>query len=151
MYKYGFLLFGTLFGFILSRAGATTQNNYAELFLFSNLQLLWVILSAVATALVGLYLFKHLNVTRFASDESLDYSTKPYRKSLVSGALLFGMGWGIVGACPGTAPVMIGEGKLMAVFVVLGIALGTLLYGFAASTSNKRKQLLLNQVAFEEG
>ena len=150
MQKYGFLLFGTLFGFILSRAGATTQDNYAELFLFSNLQLLWVILSAVATALVGLYLFRLFKVTRFASDDSLDYSTKPYRKTLVSGALLFGMGWGIVGACPGTAPVMIGEGKLMAVFVVLGIALGTLLYGFAASYANKRKQTF-NQVAFEEG
>ena len=43
MKKYTFLLFGAGFGFLLSRAGATTYDFYAKLFLFEDFQLLWII------------------------------------------------------------------------------------------------------------
>jgi len=48
---------------------------------------------------------------------------------LVIGATLFGIGWGLSAACPGTAPAMLGEGKLLAGFTVLGIVIGTYLFG----------------------
>lgn len=129
MHKYGFLLLGTLFGFLLSRAGATTQDYYAQLFLFQDLQLLWVILSAVTVGSIGIAAFKWLRVRRLGGSTALDFQTKPMRRGLIGGALLFGIGWGVTGACPGTAPAMLGEGKLMALFTIAGIALGTLLYG----------------------
>ena len=44
-------------------------------------------------------------------------------------ALLFGLGWGVAGACPGTVLVMLGEGKLGALFTIAGITAGTYLYG----------------------
>ena len=48
---------------------------------------------------------------------------------LVAGSLLFGAGWGLAGACPGTALAMLGEGKLGAGFTIVGLVLGTYIYG----------------------
>lgn len=127
--RYSFLLLGTVFGFLLSRAGATTFDFYAQLFLFTDLQLLWVIATAGVVGIVGTALFKRLRVRAWADGQPLAFEGKPMRKTLVLGALLFGVGWGLSGACPGTAPVMLGEGKLLAGFTLAGILLGTYLYG----------------------
>ncbi len=58
--NYVFLLFGAVFGFLLSRAGATTFDFYAKLFLFENLQLLWVIATAATVGALGVFLLKRL-------------------------------------------------------------------------------------------
>jgi len=127
--RYSFLLLGTVFGFLLSRAGATTFDFYAELFLFTNLQLLWVIATAGLVGIVGVALFKRVKLRAVADGEPLSFQGKPMRKTLVFGALLFGIGWGVSGACPGTAPAMLGEGKMLAGFTLIGILSGTYLYG----------------------
>jgi len=126
--NYAFLLFGAVFGFLLSRAGATTFDFYAKLFLFQDLQLLWVIAAAATVGALGVFLLKHLRA-RALDGQALVYDGKPMRRGLVLGALLFGVGWGVSGSCPGTAPAMLGEGKLLAGFTILGILLGTYLYG----------------------
>lgn len=126
--NYSFLLFGAVFGFLLSRAGATTFDFYAKLFLFQDLQLLWVIATAATVGALGVLLLKRLRA-RSLDGQPLSYEGKPMRRGLVIGALLFGVGWGASGACPGTAPAMLGEGKLLAGFTLLGILLGTYLYG----------------------
>lgn len=126
--NYSFLLFGTAFGFLLSRAGATTFDFYAKLFLLRDFQLLWVIATAAVVGATGVLLFKRLRA-RSLDGQPLSYDGKPMRRGLVIGALLFGIGWGLSGSCPGTAPAMLGEGKLLAGFTMLGILLGTYLYG----------------------
>jgi uncharacterized membrane protein YedE/YeeE len=126
--KYSFLLFGAVFGFLLSRAGATTFDFYAKLFLLQDFQLLWVIVTAAAVGATGVLLLKRLRV-RALDGRPLSYEGKPMRRGLVPGALLFGVGWGLSGSCPGTAPAMLGEGKLLAGFTILGILAGTYLYG----------------------
>lgn len=123
-----FLALGTLFGFLLSRAGATTQDLYAELFLFENLQLLWVIATATAVGIVGVALFKRWRLHAIFQKDELAFAGKPMRRGLIAGSLIFGVGWGVSGACPGSAPAMLGEGKLLAGFVIGGILLGTYTY-----------------------
>lgn len=127
--KYFFLLFGTAFGFLLSRAGATTFDFYAQLFLFTDLQLLWVIGTAGVVGMAGTWLLKRLHAQGWYDRQPLSFQGKSMRPTLIAGALLFGIGWGLAGACPGTAPVMLGEGKMAAGFTILGIIFGTYLYG----------------------
>ncbi len=127
--KFLFLLFGTLFGFLLSRAGATTFDFHAQLFQFGDLRLLWVIASAVTVGVAGIFAMKWWRVRSWIGGELLQFDGKPMRRQLVPGALMLGIGWGLTGSCPGTAPVMLGEGKLAALFTVAGIALGTYIYG----------------------
>jgi len=128
-----FLSFGILFGFLLSRAGATTYDFYAQLFLFQDLQLLWVISSAVGVGLIGLSALKWLGLKSLIGRENLQLKGKLYKSALIPGSLIFGLGWGLAGACPGTVLAMLGEGKLGAVFTILGIVLGTYIYGWQTS------------------
>lgn len=128
--KYLFLPLGTAFGFLLSRAGATTYDYYATLFLFRDLQLMWVILAAVAVGAPGLWLMRRAQLKTLLSASVINPPKKPFRRSLIGGSLLLGAGWGLAAACPGTVLAMVGEGKLSGLFVIGGILLGTWLFGF---------------------
>lgn len=129
MGRYGFLIFGTVFGFLLSRAGATTYDYYAGLFLFRDFQLMWVIAAGAAVGAVGLSILERRGIRTLAGGELLELRRKPWKKGLVLGSLILGVGWGLAGACPGTALAMFGEGKLGTGFTILGIFAGTYLYG----------------------
>lgn len=130
------MLFGILFGFILSRAGATTYDFYAKLFLFQDLQLLWVIATAATVGMVGVAILKSLQARSVLDGQPLSFAGKPYTKSLIVGSLIFGLGWGFASACPGTALVMLGEGKLGALFTIVGIVMGTYLFGLRRSAES---------------
>jgi uncharacterized membrane protein YedE/YeeE len=54
--------------------------------------------------------------------------SKPVRPGTVPGAILFGAGWALVGACPGAALVQLGEGKLGAVASLAGMLAGAWLH-----------------------
>ena len=124
-----YLLLGTLFGFALSRAGATTYEFYAGLFLFKNFQLLKVIGTAVVVGMMGFALVRRFKPRSLLQKEPITITPKPNKKTLIPGSLIFGMGWGLAGACPGTALVMLGEGKLGVLFTLTGLILGTYSYG----------------------
>lgn len=140
MKKYILLFFGIVFGFILSRAGATTYDYYAQLFLFQDLQLLWVIVTAGAVGVVGVYFFKAIKARSLFEKQPIDFQGKSYIKTLMPGSLIFGLGWGLAGACPGTVLAMLGEGKLGAIFTIAGVLLGTYLYGVQQTWMEKSRQ-----------
>lgn len=124
-----FLPLGVAFGFLLSRAGATTYDYYAELFLFRDLQLVWVIGCAVLVGAPLLALLKRYRVRAVFDGAPIQFQPKPFKRGLVLGSLMLGVGWGLSAACPGTVLAMLGEGKLGAACTVLGIVIGTWLYG----------------------
>ena len=126
--KYLFIFFGIAFGFLMSRAGATNFDFYAQLFLFENLQLLWVILFAVITGMTGMVILKKVKVEAVINGAKLTFKAKPKQKGVAIGALIFGAGWGLTGTCPGSAAVMLGEGKVIVLAAGFGILLGTYIY-----------------------
>lgn len=128
--KYLFLPLGTLFGFLLSRGGATTYDYYAQLFLFQDLQLMWVIGVAVVVGAPLLYLMRRFGTRTLLGSQPISFAKKPMRRGLVVGSLILGTGWGLTAACPGTVLTMVGEGKLAGLFTIFGISLGTWLYGY---------------------
>lgn len=132
-----FILLGGTFGFLLSRAGATSYDFYPGLFLFTDLQLLWVIAVAAGVGVIGNLLIKLLKAKSIIGKQLIQPEKKPYKKTLIPGSLLFGIGWGLAGACPGTALAMLGEGKLGSLFTIAGFLLGTYLYGVFKSVQTK--------------
>ncbi|MBW2735764.1 MAG: YeeE/YedE family protein [Deltaproteobacteria bacterium] len=137
MSKYLFLPMGIVFGFILSRAGATTYDFYAKLFLLQDLQLLWVIGTAALVGVIGVFLLKRTRARTLIGKEPISFEGKPYKKTLIGGSVIFGVGWGLAGACPGTALAMLGEGKLGALFTISGILIGTWIYGLLQNDDAK--------------
>ncbi|AHC16583.1 DUF6691 family protein [Salinispira pacifica] len=128
-----FIGLGALFGFLLSRAGATTYDFYPKLFLFQDLQLLWVIVTAAGIGFLGNQIYKAVKAKTLISRQIASYTHKPWKKGLVPGSLIFGLGWGLAGACPGTALAMLGEGKLGTLFTILGFFIGTYIHGYFMS------------------
>ena len=122
---------GTLFGFLLSRSGATTYDFHAEMFLLENFQLVYVIGAAVVTASIGIWILKQFQVNSVADCAPIDFAKKPDKPGLLFGAVLFGIGWAMTASCPGSVPAMLGEGKISAIFVIVGILIGTFVYGRA--------------------
>jgi hypothetical protein len=128
MNQFVYLIFGVAFGMLLSLAGATTFDFYAQLFQFKNMQLSRVIASAVLVGIVGIFLMKRLKARAVLTGEPIQFEIRQPPKNWIIGSLLFGAGWALTGSCPGSAPAMLGEGKLIIVPVLLGVIVGTYLY-----------------------
>ena len=60
--------------------------------------------------------------------ESLWPAKKEIDRSLLSGALLFGVGWGLVGLCPGPAVTNLATLSLPVIVFIIAMAIGMLAY-----------------------
>ena len=122
-----YVVFGTIFGLILSRSGAADYNYIQSMFLFTSFQLYGIIGTAVALTAPGIWLIKRHG--RTALGRPITIELKPQHRGNIVGGVLFGIGWSICGMCPGPIFVNIGEGKVYA-FAALGGALaGAGLFG----------------------
>jgi uncharacterized protein len=121
------LLFGTVFGFVLSRSGAADYNYIQAMFLFTNLQLYGIIGTAVVLTAPGLWLIKRYG--RTALGRPIEIELKARNRGNVVGGLLFGVGWSMAGMCPGPIFVNIGEGKIYAAAALAGALAGAGLFG----------------------
>jgi uncharacterized membrane protein YedE/YeeE len=121
-----YALFGTAFGFVLSRSGAADYDFVQGMFLLESFQLYGIIGSAVAVTAPGLWLLKRAG--RTATGEALAVAPKPRHPGNVAGGLLFGVGWSVTGMCPGPILVNVGEGKLYALGALAGALAGAALF-----------------------
>jgi uncharacterized membrane protein YedE/YeeE len=138
--------FGALFGFVLSRGRASDYDTIAGMFRLSDLHLFGVIGGAIATAGVGLWLLRRSG-NRTITGAPVELGRKPWQPGAFVGGLVLGAGWALSGACPGTSLVQVGEGKILAVFTVGGILLGTYLFGYLRSYWTARRQADATQLA----
>jgi uncharacterized membrane protein YedE/YeeE len=117
------IAFGLVFGFLLSRAGATDYDAIAGMFMLSDLHLVGVIVLAIAVAAAGFALFRRFRV-RARDGAPIALARKPFTPGVVWGGLMFGVGWALAGTCPGTALAQIGEGRLAGLVTFAGIVFG---------------------------
>lgn len=92
--------------------------------------LAFVMVGAIAVGLIGFAFAMRHERTLLGLPMRLPRSGKIDRR-LVVGSLLFGIGWGLVGFCPGPALVAVGTGQLKAFAFVLAMAVGMALFEFA--------------------
>ena len=122
-----YLGFGALFGYFLSKARATDYDTIVNMFLCRDFQLYGVILTAIAVVMLGLALMRKKNISTKSGAAFYDQVVEWNSHRLI-GAFIFGSGWALAGTCPGTAMTQIGEGKVMAIFTVIGILAGVWAY-----------------------
>lgn len=112
----GFLI-GVAFGFLLDRGGATDFDIIVNQLLLKDFTVLKIIFTAIVTGMIGVHL-----IVRYLPP---DLQPKPCRwKAIVIGGSIFGVGFALLGLCPGTAAGAVGTGSVHAVFGVIGMLLG---------------------------
>jgi uncharacterized membrane protein YedE/YeeE len=121
------LLSGIAFGFVIQRVGATNANKMARAHLMMDGDIPRFMLMAVALSAVGLLGLQVANVGR-----TLIIPTSLVATSIAG--ILFGIGWGFCGYCPGTTWAAAGEGRMDAVFALLGGLAGTALFAHLHET-----------------
>ena len=81
-------------------------------------------LSAIVVSMIGIHWL--------AAQGLIGLSHKPMNVgAVVLGGALFGIGWAVMGFCPGTAVGALGEGRWHAAFAILGMLAGAALYAEA--------------------
>ncbi|HSO60709.1 MAG TPA: YeeE/YedE thiosulfate transporter family protein [Desulfobacterales bacterium] len=116
------LVFGILFGFLLQKGGATKYDVIVGQLLLTDFTVLKIMLSAVLTGMIGIYLMKTLGWVELSPKSGSMGSN-------IIGGLIFGVGFAVLGYCPGTIAGAIGNGYLDALVGGLaGILIGTVLF-----------------------
>ncbi|MBL0013496.1 MAG: YeeE/YedE family protein [Flavobacterium sp.] len=124
-----FILVGFLFGIVLTKSEAVSWYRIYEMFQFQSFHMYGIIMVAIGVGVVGLQLIKRNQIKNSSGDPiSIAEKEKGSFRYWIGG-LFFGLGWALVGACPGPIFILLGAGFLPVVFVLVGALLGTFLYG----------------------
>jgi len=116
------LCMGICFGFLLQRGGVTRYEVIMGQLLLQDWTVLKVMLSAVVTGMVGVYALRIPGLVQLHRKSGSVGST-------VIGGLIFGVGFALLGYCPGTMAGAAGQGSLDAlVGGVSGMLAGTWIY-----------------------
>lgn len=115
------LLTGIAFGAILQRVGASSFEMIVNMLRLKNLTIMKFLFLAIAVGSVGMYTF-----AQFWPEQAHIGIAPLYLLGLTVGGLIFGVGWAVSGYCPGTVLVAVAEGKIDALFTILGGLAGAL-------------------------
>ena len=85
--------------------------------------------SALVVGLIGIQWMKKKEVKDIDGEKIvIQPKTKSIARYLIGG-IFFGLGWALVGACPGPIFVLLGAGVYPILITILGALIGTFLYG----------------------
>ncbi len=124
-----YLITGIAFGVIMFKSEAASWFRIFEMFQFNSFHMYGIIGSALATGVIGIQLIKRLKLKSFSGEEIIIPPKAKGWKNYLFGGILFGLGWGLAGACPGPIFTLIGAGFLPLILVLVFAVLGTFVYG----------------------
>ena len=98
---WGFL-FGIIFGFLLQKGGVTKYDVILGQLLLEDFTVIKIMLSAVVTGMIGIHLMQSLGWIQ------LNPKSGSWGKNAIGG-LIFGLGFAVLGYCPGTIAGAVGN------------------------------------------
>ena len=124
-----FLLIGIFFGIVLVKSEAVSWYRIYEMFRFQSFHMYGFIGTAIMTGIIFLQISKKVQFkSLMGADISVPLKEKGYKKYLLGGTL-FGLGWALVGVCPGPMYILLGTGVFSMLVVIIAAFLGAMLYG----------------------
>ena len=120
-------LFGLIFGVGLVISGMTDPN---RILAFLDVAGDWdpslalVMVAAIVVALPAFAFARRSKASALGETIILPDRRKPITSSLLAGAAIFGVGWGLSGLCPGPAIVLLSSGTLKALVFFAAVAIG---------------------------
>jgi hypothetical protein len=118
-------VFGIVFGFLLQKGGVAKYHILLGVLILEDFTVIKVMLSAIVVGMLGVLTLNglglvqlHIKPTRYAAN--------------IIGGLLFGVGFALIGYCPGTGTAALGQGNFDAIAGILGLLAGSYLYAEAS-------------------
>ena len=135
----GYLGLGAYFGLVLAKAEVISWFRIQEMFRFDSFHMYGVLGSGVLVAMLSLWLLRKLGrlAPRDCDEETAARAPcalepKDATPGLVrywAGGTIFGLGWALLGACPGPLYILIGHGETVYLVGLLAALAGTWTYG----------------------
>ena len=124
------IVFGFIFGFLLQKGGVGTYHILIGQLLFQDWTVVKIMLTAIVVGMIGIFILHH-----FAK---VNLHIKPTKLAPnITGGLLFGAGFALIGYCPGTAAAAVGQGSWDALFGMAGLVAGSWVYAEMSGTLKK--------------
>jgi uncharacterized membrane protein YedE/YeeE len=127
-YHFNYLIAGSIFGILLIKAELASWFRIQEMFRLQSFHLYGIIGSAVLVGMLSIFLIKKFKI-KTIHGEPITISDKKFNKGQIYGGLIFGLGWGLIGACPGPLFAQIGLGTSVIIVPLLSALVGTWIYG----------------------
>jgi uncharacterized membrane protein YedE/YeeE len=115
------LITGILFGFFLQKARVLRYDKQIAAVRLIDMTIVKFMLSAVLVGMVGVYLLYDFGLAKLSVKPTLLAAN-------IIGGIIFGLGWGLLGYCPGTSLGALGEGRWDAVWGILGMVAGAAVF-----------------------
>lgn len=116
------LVTGSIFGFLLQKGQVVKYEKIVGALRLQDFTIIKFMLSAILVGMVGIYLMKDLGLIELRIKSTVLGAN-------IIGGLIFGIGFGLLGYCPGTAMGAVGEGRMDAFWGgVLGMLAGAGIY-----------------------
>jgi uncharacterized protein len=118
------LVTGILFGFLLQKGRVLRYDKQIGALRLLDMTIVKFMLSAIVVGMIGTYGLVDMGLAKL--------SIKPMIVgAVVLGGLIFGIGWGLIGYCPGTSLGAVGEGRLDGLWGIAGMLAGAAIYAEA--------------------
>jgi uncharacterized membrane protein YedE/YeeE len=115
------LVTGILFGFLLQKGRVLRYDKQLGALRLKDMTIIKFMLCTVLVGMVGIYFLKDLGLVKLSIKSTILGGN-------IIGGLLFGVGWGLLGYCPGTSLGATGEGRWDAVWGIAGMLSGAAIY-----------------------
>lgn len=126
---FGYLLLGMIFGIIFVQSEVVSWFRIQEMFRFEAFHMYGIIGSAVVVAMIGVQAIKYFDI-RTLDGEAITINPKQWSNYRYwVGGIMFGLGWALLGACPGPIFALIGGGYSVMIVALLSAVAGTWVYG----------------------
>ena len=125
-----YFVFGLFFGVVLTKSEVISWFRIQEMFRFQAFHMYGIIGSAVLVAAIGIQVIKRFGLRALDGQpivippKTLGRGTRYWL-----GGTLFGLGWALVGACPGPLFALLGNGVGVIAVAILSAIAGTWSYG----------------------
>lgn len=124
-----YILVGFVFGIVLTKSEAVSWYRIYEMFQFQSFHMYGIIMVAITTGAIGIQIIKK---NKIKDIKGLPIEIKDKESGSIRfwvGGIFFGLGWALVGSCPGPIFILLGAGFLPVLLVLFGALFGTFIYG----------------------
>lgn len=125
-----FVIAGVALGILFIKSEVLTWYRIQEMFRFQAFHMYGVIATAVAVALSGVQVIRRFEVRAWTGEPIIipDKQWTNYGVRYWAGGTVFGLGWGLIGACPGPMFALLGAGVTVMLVAIASAMAGTWLY-----------------------